>query len=161
MSVINSHNSWSQLEEVWLGDVYPVTWYDHLEPSVRDVFQAITEITKQDLATIQLTLESLGVTVCRPEYHSIDSFVDAAGVLTKPEICPRDTFLTQGTTLLTPGHPTQAWANVLHSYDRGSVKAGANHIINGANVVRVGHDVVIDTDIFDVSKINFDLSAFR
>ncbi len=161
MSVINSHNSWSQLEEVWLGDVYPVTWYDHLEPSVRDVFQAITEITKQDLATIQLTLESLGVTVCRPEYHSIDSFVDAAGVLTKPEICPRDTFLTQGTTLLTPGHPTQAWTNALHSYDRGSVKAGANHIINGANVVRVGHDVVIDTDIFDVSKINFDLSAFR
>ena len=51
--VINSHNSWSQLEEVWLGDVYPASWYDHLEPAVRDVFQQITETTQQDLNQIQ------------------------------------------------------------------------------------------------------------
>jgi len=28
--IINSSNSWSSLKEVWLGDVYPADWYDHL-----------------------------------------------------------------------------------------------------------------------------------
>lgn len=159
--IINSHNSWSPLKETWLGDVYPSSWYDHLEPAVRDVFQAITEITREDLNIIQHTLEGLGVSVRRPSYNSIDTFVDHNGMLRKPEICPRDTFLTQGTTLLTPHSATPAWDSVLHSYNPAQVRAGANHIINGANVVRVGHDVVIDTDIFDVSEINFDLSAFE
>lgn len=161
MTVINSHNGWSQLEEVWLGDVYPSSWYDHLEPAVRDVFQQITEITKQDLKIIENKLNDFGVVVRRPEYHSIDSFVDPIGVLKKPEICPRDTFLTQGQTLLTPYTSTPAWAKALSNYDRQYVKAGANHIINGANVVRVGRDVVIDTDIFDVDEIKFDLSPFQ
>jgi hypothetical protein len=161
MSIINSHNGWSQLRETWLGDIYPATWYDHLEPAVRDVFQEITEITKQDLHTIQSTLESLGVSVRRPEYSSIDTFVDRNGLLTKPEICPRDTFLTQGTTLLTPYTPTPAWNSVLQTYNPASVKPLSNHVINGANVVRVGRDVVIDTDIFDVSEIKFNLSPFQ
>jgi len=45
LPLINSHNSWSRLEEVWLGDVYPATWYDHLDSQVRDVFHQLTEIT--------------------------------------------------------------------------------------------------------------------
>ena len=61
MSLINSHNSWSQLEEVWLGDVYPAAWYEHLDPEVRDVFQQLTSITQEDLNSIQKTLEGLGV----------------------------------------------------------------------------------------------------
>jgi hypothetical protein len=159
--MINSHNGWSQLEEVWLGDVYPDSWYDHLEPAVRDVFQQITQTTQEDLLFIENKLKEFGVVVRRPQYHNINNFVDAQGRLIKPEICPRDTFLTQGTTLLTPHKPTVAWADALSNYDRDHVKAGANHIINGANVVRVGRDVVIDTDIFDVEQINFDLPSFE
>ena len=165
--MINSHNSWSQLEEVWLGDVYPATWYDHLEPSVRDVFQAITEITKQDLATIQLTLESLGVTVRRPRYDNVNNFIQSTGplfgMLKKPEICPRDAFLVVGNRLLVTPGINHSWAPVISEYlTQGAIiHDTASHIINGANVVRVGHDVVIDTDIFDVSKNDFDLSAFR
>lgn len=149
--MINSHDSWSQLEEVWLGDVYPAHWYDHLEPAVRDVFHEITEKTQQDLKTIQHKLEQFGIVVQRPEYSSIDDFVDQHGMLKKPEICPRDTFLTQGTTLLTPYDPTPAWHSVLAQYRAtgSTVCAGTNHIINGANVVRVGRDIIIDTDIFD------------
>jgi hypothetical protein len=157
--LINSHNSWSQLEEVWLGDVYPPSWYDHLDPAVRDVFQQITEITKQDLAAIQTKLESFSITVRRPEYSSINDFVDSTGALIKPEICPRDTFLTVGNTLLTPYNINPAWRSVLELYNN-QTAAGANHIVNGANVVRVGRDVVIDTDIFDVSEINFNLTPF-
>lgn len=154
--MINSHNGWSQLEEVWLGDVYPAAWYDHLPPAVRDVFQEITEKTQQDLAVIQHKLEQFGVTVQRPEYQSIDLFVDSTGMLKKPEICPRDTFLTQGTTLLTPYSPTPAWKTVLDQYRAGGadVRPGTNHIINGANVVRVGRDVIIDTDIFDIPTLD-------
>jgi hypothetical protein len=33
LPTINNHNSWDTLEEVWLGDVYPAEWYDHLEPA--------------------------------------------------------------------------------------------------------------------------------
>lgn len=157
--LINSHNSWSALEEVWLGDVYPSAWYDHLAPDIRDVFHAITETTKQDLDIIQKKLEEFGVVVQRPEYHSIDDFVDSAGMLKKPEICPRDTFLTVGTTLLTPHQISPAWRSVLNNYDQQQIRPGATHIINGANVVRVGRDVIIDTDIFDIPPV--DKSLFQ
>lgn len=152
--MINSHNSWSALEEVWLGDVYPSAWYDHLAPDIRDVFHAITETTKQDLDIIQKKLEEFGVVVQRPEYHSIDDFVDSAGMLKKPEICPRDTFLTVGTTLLTPHQISPAWQSVLNNYDQQQIRPSATHIINGANVVRVGRDVIIDTDIFDIPPVD-------
>jgi len=153
--LINSHNSWSPLEEVWLGDIYPADWYDHLEPAVRDVFYEITEKTQQDLKTIENKLKEFGVVVRRPEYNSIDDFVDSAGTLKKPEICPRDTFLTQGTTLLTPYSNNPAWQSTLEQYRAagGNVIAGTNHIINGANVVRVGRDVIIDTDVFDIPRL--------
>lgn len=152
--LINSHNSWSQLEEVWLGDVYPADWYDHLAPEIRDVFYKITETTKQDLAVIQSKLEQFGVTVRRPEYTSINDFVDSNGMLKKPEICPRDTFLTVGNSLLTPHQNSPAWKSAVDNYNPAQVVPGANHIVNGANVVRVGRDVIIDTDIFDIPPIN-------
>lgn len=128
---------------------------------MRDVFQTITEITKQDLNIIQQTLEKFGITVRRPEYNAIDTFVDAQGILKKPEICPRDTFLTVGNTLLTPYAPTPAWSSVIQSYKQGTIRPGSNHVINGANVVRLGQDVIIDTDVFDVDELNPDLHAFR
>lgn len=159
--MINSHNSWSQLKEVWLGDVYPASWYDHLEPAVRDVFQQITEITKQDLKIIENKLNDFGVVVRRPEYNSIDDFVDKTGGLIKPEICPRDTFLTVGQTLLIPHKHNPAWANTIQQYrsQEQQVIAGSTHIINGANVVRVGRDIIIDTDVFDIPEI--DQHTFR
>lgn len=152
--IINSHDGWSKLEEVWLGDVYPQSWYDHLPSAVRDVFYEITETTQQDLAVIQRKLEEFGVVVRRPEYQSIDLFVDSQGMLVKPEICPRDTFLTVGTTLLTPHKITPAWQSVLNNYDQQQIRPGATHIVNGANVVRVGQDIIIDTDIFDQPAID-------
>lgn len=156
--IINSHNSWSPLEEVWLGDIYPSSWYDHLTPEIRDVFQQITQTTQEDLAVIQTKLEEFGITVRRPEYNSIDDFVNTDGSLKKPEICPRDTFLTVGDTLLTPQGQNKAWANTLSEYRAQGCKviAGTNHIINGANVVRIGRDVIIDTDVFDIPELGID-----
>ena len=160
--MIHSYDSWSQLKEVWLGDVYPASWYENLEPEVRDVFQRITEITQQDLDQIQRLLTEQGITVRRPTYDSIDNFVDNRGMLKKPEICPRDTFLTVGRTLLTPHSSNPAWQSVIDQYRQQgeSIVAGTNHVINGANVVRIGQDIVIDTDVFDVDPASIDSSVF-
>ena len=146
--VINSHNSWSQLEEVWLGDVYPSAWYEHLDPAVRDVFQRLTEITQQDLNSIHRTLEQLNVKVQRPIYKEIDTFVHSDGQLVKPSITPRDEFVVIGNTLYTPPSPQPQWAHVLKEYRADSnslVKPGQGPFISGANVVRVGRDLIIDT----------------
>jgi len=152
LPAINSHNSWSRLEETWLGDVYPAGWYSHLDSQVRDVFQKLTEITQQDLTTIQQTLESFGVTVRRPKYHSIDQYIDQQGQLIKPQICPRDYFVVIGNKLIGLTNQFTAWQHLLTEYSsdrRCTVISSANHCINGANVVRVGRDIIIDRDVFD------------
>jgi hypothetical protein len=146
-SIINSHNSWSQLEEVWLGDVYPSSWYDHLDSEVRDVFQKLTEITQQDLNSIQRKLEEFNIVVRRPEYHSIDQYIDENDNLIKPEICPRDTNVVIGNTLYRLNNRYRCWDHVLKQYQ--NVKFAPHSVVNGANVVRAGRDIVIDTDVFD------------
>ncbi len=146
--VINSHNSWSQLEEVWLGDVYPASWYNHLEPEVRDVFQELTEITQEDLNSIQHTLEQFNIKVQRPIYRDIDNFVYSDGQLLKPSITPRDEYVVIGNTLYTPHFPQPQWEHVLRNYrdnSANSIKTRPHPFICGANVVRVGRDLIIDT----------------
>lgn len=151
LPVINSHNSWSRLEECWLGDVYPVEWYEHLEPQVRDIFQRLTEITRQDLNTIQTTLESHNVHVCRPRYSDIENHVLDNGMLLKPEITPRDNWVVIGNSLYGPHTPSPQWSHVIEQYRtdaRITIKSRPAEFINGANVVRVGKDIVVDTDVF-------------
>lgn len=148
---INSHNSWSRLREAWLGDVYPASWYDHLQPEVRDIFCELTEITQKDLATIQKLLEAHGVTVRRPRYHRIEDFLDDSDVLIKPEICPRDHFVVIGHRLLFQHGHEMAWQWIMDQYQQcghNSVMPAPNMCVNGANVVRVGRDIVIDRDVF-------------
>jgi hypothetical protein len=147
--VINSHNSWSRLQEVWLGDVYPSSWYSHLDSQTQDVFVRLTEITQQDLNSIQKTLESFGITVRRPAYESIDLFVDNNDQLVKPQICPRDHFVVVGNSLI--GHAWQftAWDRIANEYATDAnctVVKSTNHYINGANVVRIGRDIIIDSE---------------
>lgn len=164
LPVINSHNSWSQLEEVWLGDVYPSGWYDHLKPEIRDVFQQITEITKQDLLVIENKLTELGIIVRRPQYHHIDNFVGANGMLKKPEICPRDTHITLGNSLLVPDQVNFAWYHVIAEYLKHGqhvILGGANNIINGASVVRLGRDVIIDKGMPDADLSYVNLNPFK
>jgi len=162
-SIINSHNSWSQLEEVWLGDVYPASWYSHLEPEIRDVFQKLTEITQEDLNSIQKTLESFDIKVRRPVYKDIDNFVYSDGRLMKPSITPRDDFVVIGNTLYTPEYPQPQWADALHDYRNDAtsqVKPGAGPFVSGANIVRVGRDLIIDTGYAPGSYQSVDVSEY-
>jgi hypothetical protein len=147
LPLINSHNSWSRLEEVWLGDVYPADWYDHLDLQVREVFERLTEITKEDLNKIQSVLESFGVVVQRPTYQSINNYIDHNDQLVKPQICPRDHFAVIGNCLI--GHQWQftAWEPVISSYQQDArclIDRSVDQTINGANIVRAGRDIIID-----------------
>lgn len=151
LPVVNSHDSWSTLREVWLGDVYPAAWYDHLEPAVRDVFHELTEITQQDLASIQDCLESFDITVRRPVYDSIDHFV-RDGHLIKPQICPRDNFVAVGNTLHCHEQAQRAWRPWLDLYATDPhcrICINPISFLHGANVVRVGRDIIWDLDVFE------------
>lgn len=154
--VINSHNSWSQLEEVWLGDVYPAEWYDHLKPEVREVFQELTAITQEDLNSIQKTLQLLGIVVKRPVYSDITDYI-TNDTLVKPQICPRDQFVTVGNTLWYHVDHVMPWQSVVNEYQQditSKVKVNHNANINGANVVRVGRDIIIDRDVSEFEYQN-------
>ena len=159
MSVTNVHTKWGRLEEVWLGDVYPTHFYEHLESEIRDVFYEITEKTKEDLAVIHRKLEEFGVIVQRPQYNKFEDFVNTGGVLKgqlrKPSITPRDYFLVHGNRFFIPGGLTGSWPewnHVLTEYDKDPNFRAINKIhldtsffaINGANAVSAGRDVYID-----------------
>jgi hypothetical protein len=150
LPLINSYNSWSKLEEVWLGDVYPTSWYDHLPTQIKDSFYRLTEITQEDLSTIQQMIESFGVKVRRPTYKTIDQYIDSCtGQLVKPQICPRDQFVVLGNNLIGHKWQTTAWQLVLDEYSQQSdcqVITTDNPHLAGANVVRLGNSLIIDTN---------------
>jgi len=158
MNIINSHNSWSRLEEVWLGDVYPESFYEHLEPEVRDVFQHITRITKEDLQIIQNKLEELGVVVRRPVYGSIENYIDQKGVLRKPSIMPRDYFLIFGNNLYCTNYDyTPDWQDTINKYKKckySNVKPvlynwHMKNSIVGSHTIRAGKDLYIDFEFWN------------
>lgn len=162
LPAINSFDNWSRLEEVWLGDVYPASWYDDLSPEVRDCFYEITEVTQQDLAIIERKLKEMGVIVRRPQYQNKENFLNTArsgsSMLRKPYICPRDYFVTIGNCLY--ANDTEVinpWQYVLDEYATQSdcqVRdrlCSPNMSLFGANIVRAGRDIYIDL-VYDREK---------
>jgi hypothetical protein len=163
--LINSHNNWGKLEEVWLGDVYPASWYDHLESEVRDCFQEITERTQQDLQVIENKLNEFNVIVRRPQYKHIDDYINTRGPigrpgtvtcdqLIKPEITPRDYYITMNNTLYAispfPGK-VSPWQDIIDDYNNQGgdiqqvIRIGRS-LVSGANTVRAGRDVYLDAN---------------
>lgn len=150
LPIINSHDSWSPLQEAWLGDVYPASWYDHLDPAVRDIFQELTVITQEDLGAIHACLQNMGIVVRRPIFQHIDQYLNHEQQLIKPAICPRDYQLVIGNRLYridTGG--SDPWKDTISQYlldPEVEVLEAPSRIINGANVVRAGKDIIIDKD---------------
>ena len=172
--LINSHNNWGKLEEVWLGDVYPASWYDHLKSEVRDCFQEITERTQHDLQVIENKLNEFNVIVRRPRYDHIDDYISdksqfgvklrmpRSGQLIKPEITPRDYYITINNTLFAAKpwpREVSPWQHIIDEYkQQGGVVEPQLHLgpprnssgrgqyapVNGANTVRAGRDIYVD-----------------
>lgn len=97
--MISSHTGFQPLEEVWLGDCYPVEWYCDFDNQAQDIFGLITELTKKDLKKFEGKLQELGIVVRRPEFNDKSKFIDNDGNLIKPPITPRDWAMTLGDTL--------------------------------------------------------------
>lgn len=151
MSIVNSHCGFQPLEEVWLGDVYPQNYYDHLPSAVRDAFYTITDWTKEDLGKIEKKLQELGVNVVRPVYNSIDDCVDDNGNLLKPVIASRDDTLALGNTLyhLRNKFKIDPWRQALDRYiASGStvheISDGAWACVSPPCMVRIGQDLYLD-----------------
>ena len=153
--VINSYTNWGRLEEVWLGDVYPASFYDNLESEVRDVFYDITEKTQQDLKIIENKIKEFGVVVRRPTYGHKEEYISTPEQhLKKPCIMPRDNFLVSGNNFFY--RPFKEWDSVVEEYKQDSrVNFIRNDTITsafqmiGANTVRAGRDIYIDFVFFN------------
>ena len=160
MSNFLAYNGWDPLEEIWLGDVWPESFYDDLEPEVRDSFYQITEWTKHDLNIMQQKLEELGVSVRRPviDANNKQIYCDPnTNKLYKPPIVPRDSHCVIGNKLYFALYEDQrVWQSTLDFYDKnnivycGGIRADdppstLKKGIMSANTVRVGKDIIFDS----------------
>ena len=151
--MINVHNNWDPLEEIWLGDVYPKHFYDDLEPEIRDNFYELTEWTKQDLGAIQKKFEEFGVTVRRPKIDGDKSnYLFKNKFLLKPPICPRDENGVVGDKLFVGGTPNYSYEPLKNLYPKENIYIPnwlidpVNKIpeVSGSSIVKIGKDIVFD-----------------
>lgn len=155
MTKINSNFGFSPLKEVWLGDCYPESYYDHLPNEIADPLCQITQWTKEDLTKLQIFLESRGITVQRPQFNTIDNYVNSQDNLIRPPITPRDHYITLGDTLYSLHsssiYKKDPWQEILDLYKQQNLKVESpiNQPINclcPPSLVRVGKDLYLDRD---------------
>ena len=150
--MINSNFGFTPLQEVWLGDCYPSSWYDHLPNEVADPLRMITEWTKQDISRLQTFLEDRGISVRRPVFCKIDDHLDARDNLVRPPITPRDHYLVLDRTLWSlHSHMSKRdpWLHQLEQYQAQGfdVQTPLDQPINclmPPSLVRIGRDLYID-----------------
>jgi len=152
--MINSNFGFTPLKEVWLGDCYPESYYDHLPNEIADSFRQITRWTKEDTGRLQTFLEERGITVRRPVFTKVDDYIMSNGHLSKPPVTPRDNYLTLNKTLYSlyssGGLKKDQWAYWLDHYrEQGyavEYKSFEEFPIHPPSVVRMGKDLYLDYD---------------
>jgi len=157
MNKINVHNNWDPLEEIWLGDCWPASFYDNLEDEVKDRFYQITEWTKKDLAAIQNKFEEFGVIVRRPTIdesnRNLYTLNEKSNILKKPPICPRDTHGVVGNNLFVNGDLPECYEPIYTHYEPSQVHRSQNGThnsipnLNGADMVKLGRDIIFDHEV--------------
>jgi hypothetical protein len=151
--MINSNFGFTPLKEVWLGDCYPESFYDHLPNEIADPFRLITQWTKEDTGKLQKFLESRGIVVRRPTFTFIDNYLNSEGRLVKPPVTPRDNYMVLGKTLYSLHNKlkTDPWQQVLDDYksQQYDVQSPTHLPVNclcPPSIVRVGKDLYLDHD---------------
>ena len=105
--IINNYCQFQPLKEVWIGGCYPPDFFDHLDKKTKEIFHHISEITQKDFDNLTNLFHQLGVCVRRPEFSSIDDFLDEQERLLKPPITPCDFALVIDDTLhIIPQYPS-------------------------------------------------------
>jgi len=151
--MINSNFGFTPLKEIWLGDCYPESYYDHLPNSVADPLRQITEWTKEDTKQLQTFLESRGITVRRPVFDSVDNYINDQGHLIKPPVTPRDDYIVLNQSLYSlhcrlEYDPWKHWIEHYQNcgYDVYSPKDQPINCLAPPAIVRVGKDLILDQD---------------
>jgi len=163
-STISSHSQWQPLQEVWIGGVYPDSFFDHLDNKSQDIFCYINELTRNDFRLLKSTLEALDVHVVEPEFSKVDDYLDDQDRLQKPPISPCDFSLTLADTLyITPQYYSgiDPYQHAIDEY----LKNNQNVVIIDRDkdpmawiefpcVVRAGKDIILDYDPKVVQRKN-------
>ena len=151
--MINSNFGFTSLKELWLGDCYPESYYDHLPNEIADPFRQITQLTKEDTKKLQKFLESLNITVRRPVFDSIDDHLDENENLIRPPITPRDHYLVLDQTLYSLHNKLKKdqWHHWLNYYSNNGYNAVSPidqpiNCLAPPSLVRVGKDLFLDYD---------------
>jgi len=152
--IVQSHSGFQPLKEVWLGDVYPDTYFETFSNQEQDLLYYINEQTRKDLSYIQDKLQALGVTVRRPFFPKIERFLDEKDNLCKPPITPRDWAITINDTLyICPQYPKgfHGYEYITSRYKKHDQKVivlnrHTNPLayLTPPSVVRVGRDMFVD-----------------
>ena len=149
--MINSNFGFTPLREVWLGDCYPESYYDHLPNEIADPFRQITAWTREDTGRLQKFLESRGIVVRRPVFTSIDNHIDNHGTLAKPPVTPRDDYLVLDKTLYSLHNTLKIdpWNYWLKYYQQQGLdiqtpKDQPMNCLSPPSLVRIGKDLCLD-----------------
>ena len=162
--MINSNFGFTPLREVWLGDCYPESYYDHLPNEIADPFRQITEWTREDTGRLQSFLESRGIAVRRPVFNSVDDHILKNGQLAKPPVTPRDWYMTLDKTLYSIHHQitTQKgflkdpWSHWFEYYQsRGLDVQYKEWPLCPPAIVRMGKDLYLDYDTHSINEQNW------
>jgi hypothetical protein len=150
---ISVYSEFQPLREIVVGSGYPPEYFDHIgDAGIRTCLQQIFGEIEEDFSHLQRTLESLGVTVLRPQIISREEF-DLNPMLIPP-LTPRDRQGVFGQKLVRMG-PWGIWDWLFDHYsdlapdqvlDPFRSGPDADHI-NGANnscVYRMGRDIWFD-----------------
>lgn len=175
--MLSSFCQFDPLKEVWLGDVYPNEFFDHLDGiKNKDTLKIINDITREDLDKIEQQFKSLGIKVRRPEFtNNVDDYLDQHGNLLKPPITPRDENIMIGTTFynLRTMWNKNPWQRYVDEYRQTNevVQAGEfdpfGYLIC-PSILRLGKDLFVDSDshshcwgLFEKQFIEHYKSIFR
>ena len=162
-STISSHSQWQTLKEVWLGGVYPDSFFSHLSNKTQDIFGHINELTRKDFAHLKQTLESLNVRVVEPEYTKVDDYLDKQERLQKPPVSPCDFALTLADTLyITPQYQSgvDPYQHAIDAYRQNKQKVviidrdkDPMAWVEFPGIVKAGRDIIIDYDATVMERV--------
>lgn len=162
---IKNYCHFDRLQEVWLGGCYPEHFFSHLDNKHQDIFCQISEKTNASLNKIQKVFENLDVLVQRPQFNSLEDFLDDSDRLIKPPITPCDFALSIDDHLyVIPQYPSgvDPFQHAIDQYQDNCVTILDRSIPDPecylvfSSFVKIGQDVYIDynKDDPDYKKYN-------
>lgn len=168
LKTVESHTQWQEIQEVWVGGVYPDKFFEHFDNQTEDIFCYINELSRNDFLRLGKKLEELGVNPIFPEFTNIDDYLDDNDNLIKPPVTPCDFSLTIGDTLyVLPQYPSgvEPYQHAIDEYKNANQnvvildreKPDPLAYVEFPSVVRAGRDIFIDYDPFDENRKKYNL----